>query len=292
MHRGQVPVTLEQVRALVADQFPHWAGLVVTPVLDSGTDHALYRLGDALVVRLPIIGWAVEQVENDQHWLPMLASRLTLRVPIPAALGKPGQGYPWPWLVVPWIIGQTPSGTNLDMQSAAEDLGRFVTSLHEVSTGGGPVKTGTARGAPLVNLDEGIRALIEGHADEIDVGGVRRVWDEAVSAPPWDGPRVWIHGDLTPGNLIVHERRLAAVIDFSGLGLGDPAPDLAPAWNLFDGSSRAIFRDTVGYDEATWSRAKGWVLAPALQALGYYRHSRPEFVTAALQRIGAVLDRA
>jgi aminoglycoside phosphotransferase (APT) family kinase protein len=287
-----MPVTLEQVRALVASQFPHWAGLVITPVLDSGTDHALYLLGDALVVRLPIIEWAVEQVETDQNWLPILAPQLTLRVPIPAGIGEPGQGYPWPWLVVPWISGQTPSSTNLDMHRAAKDLGNFITSLHAAShSGGGPVKTGTARGAPLVNLDEGIRALIKEHADEIDIGAVRSVWDEAVSAPPWDGPRVWIHGDLTPGNLIVHERRLAAVIDFGGLGLGDPAPDLAPAWNLFDGSSREIFRDTVGYDEATWSRAKGWVLAPALQALGYYRHSRSEFVTAALQRIGAVLDR-
>jgi len=289
MHDGQVETTTDLVRRLLARQFPHWSDLPIQPVRESGTDHALYRVGDALVARLPIIGWAVDQVESDQRWLPVLAPSLTQPIPVPVAVGQAGEGYPWPWLVVPWITGETPNGDNLDLASAAVDLAQFVTALHAIAPGDGPVKSGTTRGVPLANLDEGIRQLIEELGADIDTVDVTRVWDEAVAAPRWDGPAVWIHGDLQPGNLIVRGRRLAAVIDFSGLGLGDPAPDLAPAWNLFDDETRWIFRDIVGYDDATWARGKGWVLAPALQGLRYYRNSRPEFVVAARQRIDAVL---
>ena len=289
MHDGQVPVTIHQVRRLVARQFPHWQGLPIRPVEESGTDHVLYRLGDELVVRLPIIDWAVAQAETDERWLPVLASHLTLPVPVPVAIGRPGEGYPWPWSVVPWIEGETPTADNLDLGVAAHDLARFVLSLHGISRNEGPVRSGTSRGAPLSNLDGDIRSLIADLTDEIDAPAVTQVWHEAVAASAWDGPSVWIHGDLTPGNLIVRDNRLAAVIDFSGLGLGDPAPDLAPAWNLFAGASRTTFRNALGYDGATWARGKGWVLAPALQGLRYYRTSRPEFAAAARQRIDAVV---
>lgn len=290
MHDGQVETTTDLVRRLVAAQLPHLAHLPIQPVAESGTDHALYRLGEELLARLPIIDWAVDQAETDKHWLPVLAPHLPLPVPVPVAVGQPAQDYPWPWSVVPWIPGDTPKGDNLDLPTAAVDLARFARALHGIPADGGPVKTGSSRGVPLASLDVGIRRLIQELGDEIDRAAVTRVWDEAVSAPGWDAPLVWIHGDLQPGNLIVRERRLAAVIDFSGLGLGDPAPDLAPAWNLFDRRTRIIFRDAIGYDDATWARAKGWVLAPALQGLRYYRHSRPGFTAAARDRIAAVLS--
>ena len=151
------------------------------------------------------------------------------------------------------------------------------------------MKSGTSRGAPLANLDDHIRPLIAELAGEIDAAAVTRVWHEAVAAPAWAGAPVWIHGDIQPGNLIVRQRRLAAVIDFGGLGLGDPAVDLAPAWNLFDDEAREVFRDAVDHDEATWARARGWIIAPALQGLGYYRDTRPEFVESGRRRIAAVL---
>ena len=218
MHDDQIETTTDLVRRLLATQFPHWADLPIQPVQESGTDHALYRIGDALVARLPIIEWAVDQAESDQRWLPMLAPSLTLPIPVPVAVGQPGEGYPWPWLVVPWITGETPNGDNLDLASTAVTLARFVTALHAIRPGDGPVKSGTTRGVPLTNLDEGIRILIEQLGADIDTAAVTRAWDEAVAAYRWDGPAVWIHGDITPGNLIVRRRRLAAVIDFSGLG--------------------------------------------------------------------------
>ena len=293
MHDGQVATSTDLVRRLLATQLPHLADLPIRPVVESGTDHALYRLGLDLVVRLPIIDWAAEQAESDQRWLPVLAPQVNLAIPVPVAVGRPGDGYPWPWSVVPWIGGATPDGTNLDLASAATDLAQFVRSLHAVPGEGGPVKSGTARGVPVHRLDDGVRPLIEELRGEIDASAVTRVWDEAMAAARWDSPLVWIHGDIAPGNLIVRDRRLVAVIDFGGLGLGDPAPDLAPAWNLLDERSRAIFRADVGYDDAAWARAKAWVLAPALQGLRYYRTSRPDLVAVARDQIGAVVaDRA
>ncbi len=289
MHDDQIETTTDLVHRLLATQFPQWSNLPIQPVQESGTDHALYRIGEGLVARLPIIDWAVDQTESDQRWLPVLAPRLTLPIPVPVAVGQPGEGYPWPWSVAPWIAGETPNGDNLDLAAAAVALAKFVTALHGIQPADGPVKSGTTRGVPLANLDEGIRPLIQELGADIDTAAVTRVWDEAVAAPRWDGPLVWIHGDITPGNLIVRGRRLAAVIDFSGLGLGDPAPDLAPAWNFFDHGTRTIFRDIIGYDDATWARGKGWVLAPALQGLGYYRRTRPDFAAAARHRIDAVL---
>lgn len=289
MHDRQVETTTGLVRRLLATQLPHLCDLPIEPVQEAGTDHALYRLGEDLVVRLPIIDWAVEQAETDQRWLPVLAPHLPLQVPVPVAVGQPGEGYPWPWSVVAWIDGETPDGANLDPASAAVDLARFVRALHGIDAAGGPVKSGTMRGVPLANLDAQIRLLIEELRDDIDTVAVTRVWDESVAAPRCNGPWVWIHGDLQPGNLIVRDRRLAAVIDFGGLGIGDPAPDLAPAWNLFDHPTRTTFRDIIGYDDATWARGKGWVLAPALQGLRYYRETRPDLSTAARHRIDAVL---
>ena len=229
MHDGQIETTNGLMRRLLESQFPHWSALTIRSVQESGTDHALYRVGQDLVARLPIVDWAVDQVDSDQRWLPVLAPHLTLRVPVPVAVGQPGEGYPWPWLVVPWIAGETPDRDNLDPGPAAVSLARFVASLHGIHLAGGPVKSGTSRGVPLANLDPGIRPLIEGLPADIDKAAVTRVWEAALSAPRWQRPLVWIHGDLAPGNLIVRARSLAAVIDFSGLGLGDPAPDLAPA---------------------------------------------------------------
>lgn len=296
MHDGQVGTSTDLVRRLLAAQFPRWSRLTIRPVEESGTDHALYRIGRHLVARLPIIGWAANQAESDGRWLPRLAPHLPLQVPVPVAVGRPGEGFPWPWSVVQWIGGGTPDGNNLDLAAAAADLARFVRSLHGIPADGGPVTTGTARGVPLTNLDAGIRRNIDelnvdGDVDcDVDIPAVTRAWDEAVSAPSWDGPPVWIHGDIAPGNLLVRKRRLVAVIDFGALGLGDPAPDLASAWNLFPaGATRAQFRAAVGYDDATWARARGWVLAPALQGLRYYRRTRPDLAAVARARIDAVL---
>lgn len=290
MHENEVTTDVEQVRRLVAAQFPQWAGLPVTAVPPSGTDHALYRIGDELVARLPRIDWALGQVETDRSWLPVLAPLLPLAVPAPVGLGAPGEGYPWAWSMVPWLPGENPSGDNVDLDDAATDLAGFLLTLQAIDTAGGPRKDGQDRGVPLANRDELTRTAIQELGSRVDSAKVTAVWEQALAADVWQGEPPWIHGDLLPGNLLVHDRRLSAVIDFGALGLGDPAADVVPAWTLFDRGSRRTFRKALGCDEDTWQRGRGWALSTALVSLPYYWHTAPHIVAENQRRIEAVIE--
>jgi aminoglycoside phosphotransferase (APT) family kinase protein len=290
MHKNEITTTPGQVRKLLAQQFPHWSGLPITQLPISGTDHTLFRLGTELVARMPRIDWAADQAESDSRWLPVLAPHLPLLIPVPVAVGEPGEGFPWRWTVVPWMTGEDPTRENTDLERAAVDLAQFVLAMRRIETVGGPVKTGMTRGVPLAARDALTREAIAELGDRIDTRRVTAAWDAALAADVWTEAPVWIHGDLQPGNLLVHERRLSAVIDFGGLGLGDPAADLQPAWNLFDARSRVTFRKALGCDDAMWLRGSGWALSTALVALPYYWDTVPAFVSGSQARIAEVIS--
>ncbi|HEY1489005.1 MAG TPA: aminoglycoside phosphotransferase family protein [Micromonosporaceae bacterium] len=290
MTAADLPTTdADLVRRLLTAQFPQWADLSITRLREAGTDHTLYRLGTDLVARMPRIPDAVDQAESDGRWLPHLAPHLPLPVPAPLAVGAPGEGFPWPWSVAPWIPGENPSAGHLDMDVAAVQLGEFVAALRTIGTTGGYVKIGTARGVPLSARDEITRTAIAELGDRVDGRRALAVWDRAVSARPWPGPLSWVHGDLQPGNLLVRTGRLVAVIDFGGLGLGDPAVDLMPAWNLFDGTSRRLFREASGSDDYTWYRGQGWSLSTAICGLPYYWDRDRRIVASGLREVASVL---
>lgn len=290
MHDGEVHTDVDLVRSLIAGQFPRWADLTVTPVPSSGTDNALYRLGTELVVRLPRIDWAVGQVEADHAWLPRLAARLPVPIPAPVAVGEPAGGYPWRWAVHRWLDGENPVvGRVAAPDVLAADVAGFIRALRGADPAGGPA---AGRGKPLINRDPAVRSDLAalrdlGLVDAVDVGAA---WDASVRVPAWSGPPMWIHGDLSPGNLLVSGGRLTGVIDFGCLGVGDPACDLIVAWNLLPAGSRAGFRAAVGIDDATWARGRGWALAIALAQLPYYRLTNPALADNARYVIGEVLD--
>jgi aminoglycoside phosphotransferase (APT) family kinase protein len=273
MHEGEVEIDPRLVRRLLTEQFPHWAELPLERVPSSGTDNALFRLGDGLVVRLPRISWAVGGVEKDWRWLHELAPRLPVELPVPLARGRPGAGYEWGWGVYPWLAGENPRvGAIADPASLARDVARFVTALHAVDLPGGPAATRTG---PLAkpSRDEPTLAAISDLRGTIDTDAATAAWEAALRAPEWDGPPVWVHTDLAPGNLLVADGRLTGVIDWSGVGVGDPAVDLIVAWNLLPPEARPVFRDELGVDEATWARGRGWALSVALIQLPYYRET-------------------
>ena len=117
----------------------------------------------------------------------------------------------------------------------------------------------TRGGAPVLNFED---VLLAGLAQD-------------GAAPAWDGPPTWLHGDLAPDNMLLNEGRLSAVIDWGGLGVGDPATELLPAWNLFRGASREAYREALGFDDATWARGRGLALSTSIVALPYYSDSLP-----------------
>jgi aminoglycoside phosphotransferase (APT) family kinase protein len=159
-----------------------------------------------------------------------------------------------------------------------------------VDTEDAPARAPGARGGPLAERDDAVRAAITELGDRIDGAAALRSWQASLEAPAWDGAEVWVHGDLLPGNLLVRNGRLSAVIDFGGLNVGDPACDLQPAWNLFTGESRRRFLNDLRADEAMRLRGRGWALSQALIALPYYWDTNPGIVRQALRAFRLVLE--
>jgi aminoglycoside phosphotransferase (APT) family kinase protein len=213
-----------------------------------------------------------------------------VELPVPVVLGEPDAGYPFPWSVVRWLPGVTLDRSEVDPLHLAEELAGFVLALHAVDPEGGPAQIGRGRGVPLDPVWDVERRIDEELTDRRERDRANRVWQAALDAGPWpDGPR-WIHGDLLEGNLLVSGDRLSAVIDWGALGVADPAPDVTPAWTLFDGASRERYRALLGVDDATWARARAWVMLPALIGLTYYATSVPAFAERSRRHLDAVLS--
>ena len=292
MHVEEVDHDAGLVQRLLAAQFPKWADLPLEPLQSSGTDNALYRLGGDKVVRLPRIQAAAAQVDKECQWLPKLAPLVSLPIPVPLGKGRPGEGFPWSWSVYRWIEGETATiGRIANLRQAATDMARFIATLHGVDSAGGPLPGhhNSFRGVPLATRDAATRAAISNLRGTLDEGAMTAAWDATLNAPVWNGPPVWIHGDLQAGNVLIQGGRLNAVIDFGCLGVGDPACDLIVAWNLFNAESREVLRAALKVDEATWKRGRGWALSVGLIALPYYEHSNPALAAASRYAVREVL---
>ncbi|GAA2786635.1 aminoglycoside phosphotransferase family protein [Crossiella cryophila] len=286
------------VRELVAAQFPHWADLPVTRVAKPGVDNATLRLGADMSVRLPRFERWIGQVHREQRWLPVLAPRLPLPVPIPLAQGEPSAAYPYPWSVYRWLDGDRADQVPLDLRLAALDLAEFLLALQAIETTDGPppewsngfrgVDLADPRDSPVVaNRLESRIAALHGLTD---TDALTEVWRAGLAAPAWDRPPVWVHGDPDPGNLLATDGRLSAVIDFGTLAVGDPAVDLIPAWTCFDADSRAVFRERLGVDAATWARGRVWGLSGVLPSPETLAPDHPGSVVAHRKLAGIIAD--
>lgn len=291
MHENEIHTDENLVRRLLAAPFPQWKGLPIRYVPSSGTDNALYRLGDGLVARLPRIDWAIEQVKKEHTWMPKLAPHLPLAIPVPLEMGEPGEGYPWRWSVYRWLEGENQTRENLaDPKQTATDLAEFLLALQSIDTTGGPsAREHGLRGEPLSTRDEDTREAIHALHGKLDTEAITKAWESALQAPEWSRDPVWFHGDVLPGNLLFRNEKLSAVIDFGGLGVGDPACDLMIAWNLFNRESRNAFRSALGVDDATWARGRGHALSQALIFIPYYINTNLAGVKNAWRAINEVL---
>ncbi|KFZ80260.1 phosphotransferase [Amycolatopsis sp. MJM2582] len=281
------------VRKLIAAQFPGWAGRPIERWPSGGTVNAMFRLGDDLVVRLPLTKSGAKDVALEQKWLPRIAPRLPTPIPEVLGAGAPADGYPWPWSVYRWLPGENPRPEVLRSPvPLAEDLAEFVLAMGRVP----PLPTPSLahRGGPLATLDAETRSAIESlrtiPEENVDCDALLALWEEALRIPAWEEPPVWLHADLMPGNLLVDGGRLSAVIDFGCMGVGDPACDLFPAWNLLPADARDLFREALDVDDATWNRGRARTLSQALIALPYYRTTNEAMSENARHVIRAVLE--
>ncbi|MGY5012519.1 phosphotransferase [Streptomyces sp. 900105755] len=267
MPAAEVPVSVDLVRRLLDEQHPDLAHLPIG-VLANGWDNLVCRLGQEFLVRLPRRALAAELVAHEQRWLPELAGRLPLPVPAPVRVGQPTAEYPWAWSVVSFLPGLIAARSEPDDPwSAATTLGGFLDALHVPAPSQAPVNS--FRGIPLAGRAEGVLTGLA-HVDQADRATALQIWETAAAAPAWDGPPVWLHGDLHPANILVDRGRISAVIDFGDITSGDPAADLSMAWMLFTPEQRAALRQAYGRaDDATWERARGWALALSLVFLSH-----------------------
>lgn len=285
-------INAELLRVLLAEQFPQWGSLPISPILPGGHDNRSFRLGESLMVRLPSRRAYAAHVAVEYEWLPRLASDLPLAIPAPVAMAEPTLVFPWPWSVYRWIEGDTLRATESpDLLHAAVTLGDFLKALHAIDPGGGPAagEQSFGRGGPLARYDEEVSRALNVLAPVVDCDRADAIWKRAL-AEHWGKPPVWVHGDIAPSNLLCRGGRLAAVIDWGQCSVGDPACDLAIAWTTFDGTARHAFRGMLPLDAATWERGAGWALWKALIVLAGLPGTDPSERLAAHATLGALLD--
>ncbi len=260
MPEAEVEIDVALVRMLLQLQHPDLSDLPLRP-LSQGWDNAMFRLGDDLLVRLPRRQLGAALVENEQRWLPTLASRLPIAIPVPVRRGVAAEIYPWSWSVVPFHDGVTAAECAFDGAAVARDLAEFLRALHFPSPPDAPHNR--YRGVPLRDRHDDVVRWIAGlgAGAGLDAPAAMRCRERAVDVPYWGNAPVWIHGDLHPANLITRDGNIVAVVDFGDIAGGDPATDLASAWMLFDGTLRSTFRAAYGNDDDDlWARARGWAL--------------------------------
>jgi aminoglycoside phosphotransferase (APT) family kinase protein len=259
MTEPQIEITMELLHALLEEQHPDLAGLALREVV-GGWDNQMWRLGGELAVRLPRTERAPDLQRKERRWLPVLAPRLPLPVPIPIRFGEPSARFPKPWTVTTWVPGEPLDRASISRgDDAADALAGFLRALHMEAPSEAPASLD--RGAHPRDCTDGFERFL--HAVDLDripfdAQDIREIWDAAVAAPAWQGPPVWVHGDLHPANIVVEEGTLAGVIDFGDMFAGDPAWDLAAAWLLLpSGAISRFFEVYESADEASMRRARG-----------------------------------
>ncbi|MFT4280694.1 phosphotransferase [Microbacterium sp.] len=276
---AEVRLAAHDVRRLVDEQHPSFVGKV--RLFSHGWDNDLFRLGDDWAVRLPRRRAAADLILHEQRWLPELSGRLPVPTPVPVAVGLPTAQFPWRWSIVPWLPGSRLADLSPgERDDAADDVAAALAALHTPAPAEAP--RSPHRGIALHERDAGTRELLAGDPELLDL------WRVGVAAEPWRGAPVWVHGDVHPGNLLVAEGRLSAVLDFGDVCAGDPACDLAIAWTAFTPLGRARMRAALGdrYDAAIWTRAAAWAALFAALLAGtrdpafreVAAHSRAELV--------------
>ncbi|WP_457033489.1 aminoglycoside phosphotransferase family protein [Kitasatospora sp. P5_F3] len=293
MHEDQVNVTTETVAVLIRDQFPQWDSQKIRFLQSTGTDNAIFRIGNGLAARFPLrladAAEALAVLQREARASAELAQVSRFPVPEPVALGEPGADYPMPWSVQTWLTGTVASGADLGGSDAfAEDLAAFIAALRQADTRGRQF-SGEGRGGVLTHHDDWMAKCFEESEVLLDVPRLRQVWS-SLRELPRTGADVMSHGDLTPGNVLVTGDRLSGVLDTGGFAPADPALDLVSAWHLLRRGPRKVLREALGCEELEWERGKAWAFQQAMGLVWYYVESNPTMSRMGRRTLNRILE--
>jgi aminoglycoside phosphotransferase (APT) family kinase protein len=273
--RAEVEIDEALLRRLLHDRAPHLADLALTPVTN-GWDNVIWRLGDVFAVRITRRALSVSLHANEQRWLFVLAPHLPVPVPTPVVAAGPSARFPWPGSVVPWYEGNTAELTPLS-RAEAPTLGRFLAALHVPAPEDAP--SNPFRGVPLGHRQSSMTKWTEDRptiGDRSLITAARAVYERGLAAAHGN-ERLWLHGDLHPRNILVHNGRIAAVLDWGDMAAGDAATDLAAVWWLFDLDTHSDFWSAYGQiPAATWHRGRAWAAVFGLSFLNFGLPTDPE----------------
>ncbi|MBR8840483.1 MAG: aminoglycoside phosphotransferase family protein [Stigonema ocellatum SAG 48.90 = DSM 106950] len=256
---SELEIDVDLVYSLLEDQHPDLTHLPIH-LVDMGWDNAIFRLGDQFCVRLPRRKAAATLMENEQTWLPLLAHQLPIAVPTPYRLGKPAQGYPWRWSVLPWLAGIT-ADQEQPHANQAKPFASFLRSLHVPAPLNAPQNP--VRGVPLnqraASVEERMQRLET--KTNLMTQKIKNTWNMALHTPI-DLTAKWLHGDLHPRNVLVENGTITGIIDWGDITSGDIATDLASLWMLFcdQNARQQAIAEYANVSDATLQRAKGWAI--------------------------------
>lgn len=257
-------IRINLAKKLITEQFPEYAQLFITSVESQGHDNRSFRLGNEMLIRIPTKSQYALKVAKEQDLLPKLAPHLSFEIPAPIKMGHPSQDYPYPFSIYKWLQGRSINlidKKTIDLEKLAFNMAKFLKELQAIKDVAGPMpgQHNWWRGSHISVYDKDAREQIAALSEIIDSDKAMDLWIRALNTK-WKKDPVWIHGDFAIGNLLLKDGKLSAVIDFGGMGMGDPACDLVIAWTYLEGSSREIFIKEMNLDEDTWLRAKAWAL--------------------------------
>jgi aminoglycoside phosphotransferase (APT) family kinase protein len=257
-------ITLALVKQLIKKQFPEFSELSIHPVKVQGHDNRSFRLGNDMLIRMPTAEAYALKVPKEQKILPQIAPHLTVAIPVPLRIGKPSDAYPFHFSIYQWLDGESANNIHIDpknKESLAPALASFLKELQRIDPKDGPTpgQHNWWRGDHVSVYDQQARNQIAELKAIIDSDSALALWENAISSR-WCKNPVWVHGDFAIGNILINEGTLSGIIDFGGIGVGDPACDLVISWTFLEGRSREIFHDYMELDTDTWTRARGWAL--------------------------------
>jgi aminoglycoside 2''-phosphotransferase len=232
---GDKPI-LAALRREIARVAPDLKGEPVA-WLGEGMDHVAVLVGDRFVFRFPKHREAAQGLRHEIALLPRLAPTLLLAIPRLQYVGEQADTG-MPFVGYPLLHGEPLERACYEglprakQQSILADLAAFLTALHRF-----PMEEAASCGLGTVgNREDYVHDLRRAQEEVYPLldDAVRRSVDSRLAVFVADDanfafvPRL-LHADLWPEHVLVEPRegRLAGIIDFADISLGDPDYDWA-----------------------------------------------------------------